>query len=121
MESAALAVVDGRIALRRASTTELVHLDQLRFAKSDGNYVTLAADGGSYRVRAPLRAFVERPECRLEQVHRRVAVCLHRVCRVVGGGGHRLLLILDSGEVIEVGRLFQAEIRRRLGASGSQR
>jgi hypothetical protein len=38
-----------------------------------------------------------------------------KVRRIVGGGRHRLSIVLDNGCVIDVGRTYQRAVRRRYG------
>jgi DNA-binding LytR/AlgR family response regulator len=95
----------------------LLRADAILLARSTGNYTTLVTDSGEHSVRAPLTFVVQ--ELRgfgLMRIHRAAAVNMEHVRRLVGRGRHRLVVVLDTGVEVEVGRAFQRLVRTRLGA-----
>ena len=112
-----LRVLDAdRIAVRWGSSTELIAWSEVVSVHSVRNYSVITVCGGALKVRSPLGAVVaELAPLGLMQVRRDAAVNVTRVRRLIGAGRHRLLMILDDGRRIEVGREFQRQVRARLG------
>jgi DNA-binding LytR/AlgR family response regulator len=103
---------DGRLALRFGRTTDLIAVESIAAARADGNHTVFSSDGGEVRVRACLGWIVEqmRP-FGLMAVGRGLAVNAARVRRVAGKGEHRLVVVLDTGMEVPVGRGYQRQVR----------
>lgn len=99
------------------ATTELIPWHDVIAARSVGNYTEILTVVRTLKVHCPLRAVVELlDQLGLVQLRRECAVNGARVRRLIGGGRHRLLVVLDEGTCVRVGRQFQSEIRARFGA-----
>ena len=115
-------LADGRVALRRASTTEVVRIEAIVLARSAGNSTNVVTDTGAHMVRATMNYVVEQLEpFGFVRVHRGAAVNMPRVQRLVTQGQHRLAVVLDTGAEVNVGREFQNAIRVLLGARRQRR
>jgi DNA-binding LytR/AlgR family response regulator len=102
------------IAVDWGATTEVISWSEVITVNSVGNHTELATPGRELRVRCPLKTIVATlAPLGLIQVRRDVAVNSNRVRRIIGAGGHRLLLVLDGGACIRVGRQFQSDMRAR--------
>lgn len=103
---------DGRLALRFGRATDLIAIESIAAVRADGNHTIFCSDGGEVRVRACLGWVVEqmRP-FGLMAVGRRFAVNAARVRRVAGKGEHRLVVVLDTGMEVPVGRGYQRQVR----------
>jgi DNA-binding LytR/AlgR family response regulator len=112
-----LAVLEnGWIALRRANATELLRPEWIISAHSVGNRTLIAAQSDQYTVRAPLHVAVDTLErFGLIRIHRRTAVNLARVRRLISHGQRQLHIVLDTGLEMEIGRTYQKDLRARLG------
>jgi two-component system, LytTR family, response regulator LytT len=109
---------DDRVAIRRGAATHLVRPADIRAARSEGNYTVLDTSAGTYRVRASLRRLVaELGRFGFVRIHRRGAANLQCIRCVEGRGGHRLVIVLDDGSEMDVGRNHQPVIRRMCGAA----
>jgi DNA-binding LytR/AlgR family response regulator len=110
-----------RIAVHWGSTTEVIAWSDVITARSVKNETVIATRGRTLRVHCPLKVVVERlAALGLVQIRRGEAVNAAHVRRLVGGGRHRLLLVLDGDVCLRVGRQFQSRIRGLFGA-GAQR
>jgi DNA-binding LytR/AlgR family response regulator len=104
-----------RIAVCWGSSTELIAWSEVVSVHAVRNYSAIIVCGRTLKVRSTLRAVVaELAALGLMQVRRDAAVNVTRVRRLIGGGRHRLLVILDDDRRIEVGREFQRPVRARL-------
>ncbi len=102
------------IALDWGATTEVITWSEVISVHSVGSRSEIATTGGALKVRCPLKMIVATLEpLGLIRVRRDVAVNGERVRRLIGVGGHRLLLVLDGGARVQVGRQFQSEMRAR--------
>ena len=112
-------VIDAdRIAVCWGSSTELLAWSDVVSVHSLRNCSVITACGRTIKVRSPLRAVVAAlAALGLIQVRRDTAVNITRVRRLVGGGRHRLLMILDDDRRVEVGREFQRQVRARFASS----
>jgi DNA-binding LytR/AlgR family response regulator len=105
-----------RIAVCWGSSTELIAWSEVVSVHSVRNYSVITVCDRTLKVRSTLRAVVaELAALGLMQVRRDAAVNLARVRRLIGGGRHQLLMILDDDRRIAVGREFQRQVRARLG------
>jgi DNA-binding LytR/AlgR family response regulator len=87
-----------------------------------GNRTEIATLVSVLKVRCPLKDVIETlTVLGLVQLRRDLAVNAARVRRMVGGGRHRLLVVLDDGACVAVGRQFQRDIRARFGRPGANR
>jgi DNA-binding LytR/AlgR family response regulator len=111
-------VIDAqRIAVCWGSSTELLAWADVISVHSLRNCSVITARGRTIKVRSTLRAVVaELALLGLMQVRRDAAVNITRVRRLVGGGRHRLLMILDDDRRIDVGREFQRQVRARFAS-----
>lgn len=104
------------ISLDWGSTTSLVQWCDVISVRSVGNHTEIVSDACVLKVRCPLKEVIEvLTDLGLVQIRRDLAVNAARVRRMVGGGRHRLVVILEDGESIAVGRQFQRDIRVRFG------
>jgi DNA-binding LytR/AlgR family response regulator len=112
-------VVGGdRIAVCWGSSTEFVSWSDVLSVHSVRNYAVITARGRAIKVRSTLRAVVaELAPLGLMQVRRDTAVNITRVCRLIGAGRHRLVIILDDDCRVEVGREFQRQVRARFASA----
>jgi DNA-binding LytR/AlgR family response regulator len=108
-------VIDAeRIAVYWGSSTDLLAWSDVVSVHSVRNCSVITACGRTVKVRSSLRAVVaELAPLGLMQVRRDTAVNITRVRRLVGAGRHRLLMILDDDQRVEVGREFQRHVRAR--------
>ena len=107
----------GRISLDWGATTEVIQWSDVISLHSVRNHTEIVMRGRTLKVRCPLKAIVVRlAALGLVQVRRDVAVNGGRVRRLIGAGRHRLTLVLESGDCVEVGRQFQRDVRARFGA-----
>ena len=105
------------ISLHRGAVTEVVRCRDVISARSVGNYTEIVAAGRTLKVRCPLKTIIATlTSVGLVQVRKGVAVNGARVCRLVGSGKHRLVLELEGGVCVHVGRPFQSVIRARFGS-----
>jgi DNA-binding LytR/AlgR family response regulator len=105
------------IALDWGATTEVLMCRDVLFARSMGNHTQIVARGRTLKVHFPLKKIVTAlGPVGLVQVRRDVAVAAVWVRRLVGNGGHRLVVELDGGVQIAVGRQFQRDIRARFSS-----
>jgi DNA-binding LytR/AlgR family response regulator len=119
-----LAIISGdRIAIRHGTATHLVRADDIRAARSQGNYTIIATRLGELKVRAPIATVVmELERFGVMRIHRRGAARLDCVRCIEGRGRHRLIIVLDDGSEMDVGRAYQPRIRSmvaRVSAEGS--
>jgi DNA-binding LytR/AlgR family response regulator len=104
------------ISLDWGATTEVLLCSDLIFTHSVGNHTELVADGRTLKVRCPLKVVITTlGPTLLVQVRRNIAVNTARVHRVIGRGRHRVVVVLDGGITIPVGRQFQTTLRSRFG------
>lgn len=111
----AIRVLDaGRIAIRCGPAITVVDLCDIILAQTSRNTTVIVTRFGELRVRETLRTVLELLGVSgLTRIHRRTAVNGLKVRRVVGRGNHRLLVFLDDGRCLAVGRGFQREVRAR--------
>jgi DNA-binding LytR/AlgR family response regulator len=124
MSEPSLAIVPGeRVAIRHGAATHLVRPDDIRAARSQGNYTIIATRHGEIRVRTPIATVVaELSRFGVIRVHRRGAARLECVRCIEGRGRHKLVIVLEDGSEMDVGRAYQPRIRSmvaRVSAEGS--
>lgn len=104
------------------STTSVVQWCEVISARSKGNHTEIATLARVLKVHCPLREVVQALTCLgLVQLRRDLAVNADRVRRLVGGGRHRLIVVLEDGACVRVGRQFQRDIRARFGPQRANR
>jgi DNA-binding LytR/AlgR family response regulator len=107
-----------RVAIRHGATTTIVDHDEIVLAKSERNMTRIVTMDGEYRVREPFHAALARlASVGMTQVHRCAAVNSRRVRQLVGRGQHRLLILLNDGRSVVVGRNYQPRVKRQFGGS----
>jgi DNA-binding LytR/AlgR family response regulator len=119
-----LSVVPGdRVAIRHGAATHLVRAEDIRAARSQGNYTIISTRFGELKVRAPMATVVtELTRFGVMRIHRRGAARLDSVRCIEGRGRHKLIIVLDDGSEMDVGRAYQRLIRSmvaRVSAEGS--
>lgn len=103
-------------------TTSVVQWCDVISARSVGNHTEIATVARVLRARCPLRDTIETlTGLGLVQLRRDLAVNAARVRRLVGGGRHRLVVLLDDGGCVRVGRQFQRDVRARFGQQTADR
>ena len=114
-----LCVLDGaRIAIRYRSSTQVFAWEEIICARAAKNGTWIVTRHGEFKIHEPIGAVVARLEAvGFVQIHRAVAVNAAKVRRLVGQSQHRLGIILDDGQVFQVGRQFQRTIRGRYGTT----
>ena len=104
------------------STTTVVQWCDVISARAVGNCTEIATLAHILKVHCPLSGIVETLKCLgLVQLRRDVAVNGARVRRLVGGGRHRLVVVLEDGACVRVGRQFRRDIRARFGQQNPDR
>jgi DNA-binding LytR/AlgR family response regulator len=112
------ALDEHRIAVRHGACVEVLRSDEILSVHATGNFVRIVVQAGVLRVNAPLRATLD-CLCRFGvlRIHRSTAVNTARIRRVVGRGRHRVYVVLDTGSEMAVGRAYQSEVRKTIGAA----
>lgn len=104
---------DDRVAVRHGAAVEIVRARDLLFIRAMRNACRITTVNGEVPVNAPLHEVVVAfSDLRLLRIHRGAAVNLARARRLVGRGGHRVSVVLDTGHELMVGRDFQPLVRR---------
>jgi len=116
---ACVLVLDGeRVALCHGATTTIVGRDDIILAESERNVTRIITGDEAFCVHAPFHSVLKRlTEVGMIQVHRRVAVNPRKVRQLVGRGQHRLLMLLNDGRSVSVGRNYQSHVKRQFGAT----
>jgi DNA-binding LytR/AlgR family response regulator len=100
---------------QRGGATRLLTRSAVLYAKAEGDYVRLVADGGRFLVRAALADLERRWQPHgFVRVHRSYLVNLRRAVEIrpeLGGGA---TMVLGDGSEIPVARRQVPELRRRL-------
>jgi hypothetical protein len=94
----------------------LGHLDlaRIEWIESQGNYLTLHADGKSHLIRETMRSFAERIDpARFIRVHRRTIVDIRRVREIQPLANGDSTLILLDGHTIRASRSYREGLRKR--------
>jgi DNA-binding LytR/AlgR family response regulator len=106
-------VLEGRrVAIRHRATINIVHGDDITLVRSERNATRIVTGDGEFRVREPLHAVLKRlAPVGMTQVHRSVAVNSRKVTGLVGRGQHRLVMRLNDGRSLAVGRTYQPRVK----------
>lgn len=103
---------DDRIAVREGASTHIVCPRDIVSVHANRNQTRIATRNGAIRVHRPFGAVLEAlHRFGVVQIHRGSAVNLSKIHRLVGGGRHRLVVVLDCGAEHSVGRGFQPAVR----------
>jgi DNA-binding LytR/AlgR family response regulator len=106
-----------RLALRRGAHTTIVDRGDIISAHSRRNTTRIVTRLGEFILRAPLHAVLEcLTPIGVLRIHRYTAVDATKVRQLVGRGGHGLVVVLDDGRRLAVGRAFQRAVRAHFGA-----
>lgn len=93
--------------------------NEVALVRSAGNYLSIEVAGREMLIRLTLREAAQRLARRgFIQVHRTALVNLARVARTARQG-RRLVLILDDGRAVTVGRAYSARVRSSLAGRRS--
>jgi two-component system, LytTR family, response regulator len=104
-----------RFAVESRGRTVLVPAASVRWLESDGNYVRLHGEGGSWLLRASLRVLERRLDpAAFLRIHRRTIVSLHHVAALRPGGHGEADVTLRDGTVLRAARSRTRELRERL-------
>lgn len=104
----------GNIFIKSGSVIHQVEINDLRYMKKDGHYVTLVTGKGSLLSRMTMEELLDAlPNEQFQRVHKSFVVALKRVAMV-----HRHHLIVD-GEEIPIGGNYRKELLDRIHYSGS--
>ena len=91
-------------------------------AEAERDYVRIHARDRSYLIRGPLHALACKLDpARFARVHRSALVQLDAVQEVVRSGAGGLVLVLEGGDRVPVGRTYAAGVLGLLGAARPQR
>lgn len=102
------------------STTSVVPWRDVISVRAVGNRTEIATLATVLKVRCPLKEIIEALSVLgVVQLRRDLAVNGARVRRMIGGGRHRLVVVLEDGACVAVGRQFQRDIRARFGRPGA--
>jgi DNA-binding LytR/AlgR family response regulator len=108
------------IALYWGSTIEVIRWCDVMSVHSDKNSTAIAVNGRTLSVHCSLKAVLSAlAGFDLIQIRRGVAVNGSSVRRLVSRGRHRLIVVLEAGVCMQVGREFQRTIRARFGPKPS--
>lgn len=108
---------DERISIRRGSAVDIVRWVDLVSVHSKRNITRLLTRSHEICIYVPFGQVVDalRPAGVL-RIHRGSAVNIACVRRIVGRGQHRVVVVLEDGRELPVGRGYQSMIRHRFGA-----
>ena len=105
-----------RFAIRTAKGHYFVRADAIEWARADGNYVALAAEGRSHLLRETMKAFETKLDpARFVRIHRSVIVAIDRIARLepLGHGAYRVTM--QGGARFEASPRYNARIQALLG------
>lgn len=105
----------GELWVRTGSEYIRINPDRISYISAERDYVRVHADGNSYLYNENL-ATLERllPALQFQRIHRSTMVRIDAVERVKGGAFHSLIVVLNDGTELRVGRTYTAAIRARL-------
>ena len=104
------------IAIHWGSAIEVIRWADVILARSVKNCTEIATRDRTLRVHSPLKGVLSAlAGLGLIQIRRDTAVNEMSVRRLIGAGRHRLLVILEGGACLRVGRDFQRDVRARFG------
>jgi len=108
---------DERISIRRGSAVDIVRWVDLVSVHSKRNITRLLTRSHEICIYVPFSQVVDalRP-AGVFRIHRGSAVNIACVRRIVGRGQHRVVVVLEDGRELAVGRGYQSMIRLRFGA-----
>jgi DNA-binding LytR/AlgR family response regulator len=108
------------IALYWGSTIEVIRWCDVISVHADQNSTAIAVHGRTLSVHSSLKAVLSAlAGFDLVRIRRDVAVNGSGVRRLVGQGRHHLIVELEAGVCMRVGREFQRNIRARFGSKSS--
>ena len=105
-----------RFAIRSTKGHYFVRADAIEWARADGNYVALAAEGRTHLLRETMKSFESRLDpTRFVRIHRSVIVAIDRIARLepLGHGAYRV--IMQGGARFEASPRYNARIQGLLG------
>ncbi len=104
-----------RFMVRIGERTEIVAASEVRFLRSDGNYVDLHTAHGVRTVRETLLELEQRLDpARFVRIHRRVIVALDAIKTLLPWMGGDQILVLKDGTRLRVSRTRREAVRARL-------
>jgi two-component system, LytTR family, response regulator len=104
-----------RFAIRSAKGHYFVRTESIEWARADGNYVALAAEGRTHLLRETMKTFETRLDpARFVRIHRSVIVAIDRIQRLepLGHGAYRVTM--QGGARFEASPRYNARIQALL-------
>jgi DNA-binding LytR/AlgR family response regulator len=107
---------DDRLAIRHGACMDIVRPADIVSVHAKKNLTSVVTRDATIRAYVPISDVIEiLRRFGVVRIHRGVGVNMAHVRRMIGGGRHRLTVVLDTGVVLAVGRVFQPALRRQLG------
>ena len=109
---------DGRLAIRHGSCVDIIRPADIVSIHARKNMTRVATVDASIQAYASFGDVVDMVRTfGILRIHRGIAVNGAHIRRVVGRGRHRVVVVLNSGVELKVGRAFQSALRLHLGFS----
>jgi DNA-binding LytR/AlgR family response regulator len=107
---------DDRLAIRHGGCLDIVRPADIISVHAKKNLTCVVTRDATIRAYVPICDVIEiLGRFGVVRIHRGVGVNIAHVRRMVGGGRHRLTVVLDTGVALTVGRVFQPAFRLQLG------